>query len=170
MMRLESAHIKNFKLLENVTLRFSNDLLRPLTVIRAENGSGKTSILYALRWAMYGERGLPAAMRLTSTANPAGQPVQVQVRLDFNIFDSLSDVEQEFCLIRTCQEIPGQGDEFERRNERIRLLQHTEKGAEEIEIGSTDGLAETMVPYSLADLFFTNGDDVQGFITSGQHA
>ena len=169
-MRLESAHIKNFKLLENVTLRFSNDLLRPLTVIRAENGSGKTSILYALRWAMYGERGLPAAMRLTSTANPAGQPVQVQVRLDFNIFDSLSDVEQEFCLIRTCQEIPGQGDEFERRNERIRLLQHTEKGAEEIEIGSTDGLAETMVPYSLADLFFTNGDDVQGFITSGQHA
>ena len=40
-MRLESAHIKNFKLLENVILRFSNDLLRPLTVIRAENGSGK---------------------------------------------------------------------------------------------------------------------------------
>ena len=101
---------------------------------------------------------------------PAGQPVQVQVRLDFTISDSLSDVEQGFCLIRTCQEIPGVGDEFDRRNERIRLLQRTKKGAEEMEISSTDGLTATMVPFSLADLFFTNGDDVQGFISSGQHA
>ena len=65
-MRLESAHIKNFKLLENVDLTFSTDSQRPLTVIRAENGSGKTSILYALRWAMYGERGIPTGMRLTA--------------------------------------------------------------------------------------------------------
>ena len=169
-MRLESAHIKNFKLLENVILQFSTDLLRPLTVIRAENGSGKTSILYALRWAMYGDRGLPAPMRLTSTAKPAGQPVQVQVRLDFTISDSLSNVEQGFFLIRTCQEIPGEGDEFDRRNERIRLLRRTQRGTEEIEISSIDGLTATMIPFSLADVFFTNGDDVQGFISSGQHA
>ena len=48
-MKLESAHITNFKLLEDVSLQFSTDLTRPLTIIRAENGSGKTSILYALR-------------------------------------------------------------------------------------------------------------------------
>ena len=59
-MRLEGAYIKNFKLLEDVELLFSSDLRRPLTVIRAENGSGKTSILYALRWGMYGEKGIPA--------------------------------------------------------------------------------------------------------------
>ena len=169
-MRLVSAHIENFKLLENVILQFSTDLLRPLTVIRAENGSGKTSVLYALRWAMYGERGLPADMRLTSTAKPAGQPVQVQVRLDFAIIDSLSNVEQEFCLIRTCRETPGEGDEFDRSNERIRLLRRTNRGAEEIEISSIDGLTATMIPFSLADVFFTNGDDVQSFVSSGQHA
>ena len=54
-MRLESAHITNFKLLEDVELHFSTDSDRPLTVIRAENGSGKTSILQALRWAIWGE-------------------------------------------------------------------------------------------------------------------
>ena len=40
-MRLDSAHITNFKLLEDVEVRFSTDPDRPLTVIRAENGSGK---------------------------------------------------------------------------------------------------------------------------------
>ena len=81
-MKLESAHITNFKLLEDVSLQFSSDLARPLTVVRAENGSGKTSILYALRWAMYGENEIPPQMRLTSTAHPAGKPVQVQARID----------------------------------------------------------------------------------------
>ena len=59
-MRLDSAHITNFKLLEDIELRFSTDPSRPLTVIRAENGSGKTSILQALRWGMWGEKGIPA--------------------------------------------------------------------------------------------------------------
>jgi len=82
-MRIKSAHITNFKLLDDVSLRFSTDPRHPLTVIRAENGSGKTSILHALRWGMYGEDGIPPQMRLTSIAKPPGQSVHVQVRLDF---------------------------------------------------------------------------------------
>ncbi len=169
-MRLESAHIKNFKLLEDIELRFSNDLIRPLTVIRAENGSGKTSILYALRWGMYGEKGIPPQMRLTSTAKPTGQPVPVQVRLEFIITDPYSDVEARYRLIRTCEEIPKEGDRYERGNERRRLLRRTERGEEEIESDAIDGLILTILPFSLADVFFTNGDDVQRFISSGQQA
>ena len=62
-MRLEHAHIENFKLLEDIKLDFSTDPEKPLTVIRAENGSGKTSLLYALLWAFYGSAGLPAGVR-----------------------------------------------------------------------------------------------------------
>lgn len=57
-MKLKSAKIKNFKLLRDVRLEFSDDAKKPLTVIRAENESGKTSTLMALRWALYGQRGL----------------------------------------------------------------------------------------------------------------
>ena len=49
-MRLERVDIANFKLLENVALEFSTDRQRPLTAIRAENGSGKTSLLHAMLW------------------------------------------------------------------------------------------------------------------------
>jgi len=42
-MRLIRAEIRNFKLLEDIRLSFSIDPMKPLTVVRAENGSGKTS-------------------------------------------------------------------------------------------------------------------------------
>ena len=166
-MRLESAHITNFKLLEDVSLNFSSDLTRPLTVIRAENGSGKTSILYALRWAMYGEKAIPPQMRLTSTAKPAGRPVQVQVRVEFTTTDPYSGAEARYRLIRTCEETPGEADAYSRTPEQLRLLRRTDRGEEDIEEGK-DGLITAVLPLNLADVFFTNGDDVQRFIAGGQ--
>ena len=165
-MRLESAHIGNFKLLHDVPLTFSSDPARPLTVIRAENGSGKTSILHALRWAMYGERGIPQGMRLISTANPSGQTVTVQVRMEFTTSDPYSGLEAHYRLIRTCEETPGQGDRFTRTADRLRLLRQTDRGEEEIEEGKGSEVA-ALLPFSLAEVFFTNGDDVQRFLAGG---
>ena len=168
-MRLESAHIKNFKLLENVDLTFSTDSQRPLTVIRAENGSGKTSILYALRWAMYGARGIPTGMRLTSAARPPARPVTVQVRAEFTTTDPYSGDEVRYRLIRSCEETPGDDDSFHRSPDQLRLLRRTSAGEEDIEDGK-EGLIRKLLPLNLADVFFTNGDDVQRFISSGQQA
>ena len=168
-MRLESAHIKNFKLLENVDLTFSTDSQRPLTVIRAENGSGKTSILYALRWAMYGARGIPTGMRLTSAARPPARPVTVQVRAEFTTKDPYSGDEVRYRLIRTCEETPGEGDSVQRSRDQLRLLQRTSAGEKDIEDGK-EGLIRKLLPLNLADVFFTNGDDVQRFISTGQQA
>ena len=168
-MRLESVHIKNFKLLENVDLTFSTDSQQPLTVIRAENGSGKTSILYALRWAMYGKRGIPTGMRLTAAAKPAGRPVTVQVRTEFTTTDPYSGDEVRYRLIRSCEETPGEDDSFQRNADQLRLLRRTSAGEEDIEDGK-EGLIRKLLPPNLADVFFTNGDDVQRFISSGQQA
>ena len=55
-MKLQGSRIRNFKLLRNIDLDFSTCQDTPLTVIRAENGSGKTSTLQALRWALYGAK------------------------------------------------------------------------------------------------------------------
>ncbi len=75
-MLLRSAHIRNFKLMRDITIDFSVDPTRPLTVIRGENGSGKTTLLYAMLWGLYGMEGLPRPtsdkeLRLTSTYCPA---------------------------------------------------------------------------------------------------
>ena len=168
-MRLESAHIKNFKLLEEVDLTFSTDSQQPLTVVRAENGSGKTSILYALRWAMYGARGIPTGMRLTAAAKPPGRPVTVQVRAEFTTTDPYSGDEVRYRLIRSCEETPGEDDRFQRNPDQLRLLRRTSAGEEDIEDGK-EGLIRKLLPLNLAYVFFTNGDDVQRFISNGQQA
>jgi len=165
-LRLESANIKNFKLLENIDLRFSTDSQRPLTVIRAENGSGKTSILYALRWAMYGDKGIPPGMRLTAAAKAPGKPVTVQVRVEFTTTEPHSGDEIRYRLIRSCEETPSEDDKFDRQSERLRLLRRTPAGEEDVE----EGLIRKLLPLNLADVFFTNGDDAQRFISSGQQA
>ena len=167
-MRLESAHISNFRLLEDLSLNFSTDFAKPLTVIRAENGSGKTSILYALRWAMYGFPGIPEQMRLTSTAKPAGIPVSVQVRLEFTTVDPFSRAAASYRLIRSCDETPGEGDRYTRGPVRTRLLRLTDSGEVDITDGM-DGILNAVLPFNLKEVFFTNGDDVQRFIAGGQH-
>ena len=163
-MRIDSAHITNFKLLEDVELRFSTDLARPLTVIRAENGSGKTSILQALRWGMWGEEGIPTGMPLTSTAVPIGRSVTVQVSVDFSERDMYSGEETRYRLIRTCEETRAEGDEFQRSVPRERLLLLTDQGAVDIDEGKQARIS-AMLPLSLADVFFTDGDAVQNFVS-----
>ena len=58
-MKLIRAHFQNFRLLRRLQLDFSTDNNRKLTVIRAENESGKTTILTGLQWAFYGDDALP---------------------------------------------------------------------------------------------------------------
>ena len=168
-MRIESANIRGFKLLEHVRLQFSTQSEKPLTVIRAENGSGKTSILYALRWGMYGNDGIPEGMRLTSTAAEPGKPVSVEVQMTFADNAPLSGEEARYRLIRTCSETPLEGDNFDRDAESLRLLRITDKGEEHIGEGE-EALIAKLLPLSLADVFFTNGDDVQRFISGNQRS
>ena len=84
-MKLKSARIRNFKLLRDVRLDLSLSEERPLTVIRAENGSGKTSTLVALRWGLYGPDGLDdRSVRLSPASWPDGMDCEIEIQLDFS--------------------------------------------------------------------------------------
>ena len=58
-MKLLRAKFQNFRLLKDLELEFSSDPDKTLTVVRAANESGKTTILHALQWALYGDDALP---------------------------------------------------------------------------------------------------------------
>lgn len=164
-MRLVGVQINNFKLLEDVDIQFSAESDRPLTVIRAENGSGKTSFMAALLWAFYGMEGLPAlarGLRLTSSAAPAGRAIDVSVMVEFEHTDD-NDMKTRYRLIRTVSETPTAGDSVNRANERVRLLRITAAGEEDVQ--PADALISKFVPSHLRQVFFTNGDDVQTFIS-----
>ena len=161
-MKLLSVRVSNFKLLEDIELRFSTDPKRPLTVIRAENGSGKTSLLYALQWGVFGARGLPLEaqkLRLISSACEAGVPVTVQVMIEFEHTDD-SNISTRYRLVRTKMQTPRTDDSVEDGVESIRLLKISDQGESEVDVAMIDKL----LPLRLKDVFFTNGEDVQAFI------
>ena len=75
MLRLRRVEIKNFACFERIVIEPSVDPDRPLAVIRAENGSGKTTFLRAVRWGMYSEKGLPGDPARFSLIPPRGIPM-----------------------------------------------------------------------------------------------
>ena len=164
-MRLIRAHVQNFKLLEDVRLEFSTERHRPLTVVRAENGSGKTSLLYAFQWAFWGMGGLPSSarsLRLTSSTTPIGKATTVSVMIEFEVSDERGDTGR-YRLVRSAVETPSDGDAFARQPDRVRLLQITSAG--EDEKSSPESWTRAWMPERLREVFFTDGDSVQTFIS-----
>lgn len=138
-MKLKSARIRNFKLLRDVLLDFSDDRNRPLTVIRAENGSGKTSTLVALQWALYGKDGLEdPTMRLSPTTWPDQSPCEVSVQLDFShtlynqIAGELVPTTTDYRLVRSAVETP-EGNRPNRAEDRITLYRFIDAGLDKID-------------------------------------
>jgi len=166
--KIKSAEFKNFKLLEDVRLEFSTDPKRPLTVVRAENGSGKTSILYALLWGFFGVRGLPSSAqgkRLSPYHSVLGEPVDVQVTINFT---SGTGETIDYRLIRTVREVPTDSDLVDKRPEKLILYKETRAGLEDVP-GDAETIVGKMLPERLKNVFFTDGEDVQHFISDNTH-
>jgi DNA sulfur modification protein DndD len=174
--KLRRVAIKNFKLLRDAELRFSTDARYPLTVIRAENGSGKTSLLYALLWAFYGISGLPLPgssgdLRLSSTDWPPREPCEISVRVEFESteYETYAGEEHEtittYVLTRTVIETPAEGNTVTRQRDSLIVHAQSDQGADRLEDAAARALIRRLAPEEMKNIFFTDGDRVQRFIT-----
>ena len=168
-MKLVAVRIRNFKLLRSIDIRFGTDKGKTLTVIRAENGSGKTSFLQALRWALYGKDVLDDPLvRLSPADWPDKSPCAVSVEVDF-IHTTASSVggvtmiaETSYTLKRQVEERPA-GDVPNRSQDRVALYEKTPAGSEPI--SAAEARLAQMLPKEMVDIFFTDGDAAMTFIS-----
>src|SRR3954454_23404368 len=58
--RFEMLELEDFAIYPGLRLDFSLDDEAPLTIIRGENESGKTTLMRAFTWILFGERYVPA--------------------------------------------------------------------------------------------------------------
>ncbi|WP_082310429.1 AAA family ATPase [Nonomuraea sp. SBT364] len=171
-MLIKSVHIARFKLMRDVTIHFSVDPAKPLTVIRGENGSGKTTLLYAMLWGLYGMQGLTKVAnvdtpRLTSTFCAPGVPVNVEVEIVFEHTDDLG-TSSDYRLRRMVLETPMVDAPPRRGQDQVTLFRLTPEGDKPV--NPAEAWIERLVPQRLSDLFFTNGDDIQKFISGRVHS
>ncbi|MFC1926921.1 AAA family ATPase, partial [Chloroflexota bacterium] len=58
-MKIKEIKLSNFRLLRHEqTIKFKCEKGKPLTIIRAENRTGKTTLLTAIQWCLYGDKVL----------------------------------------------------------------------------------------------------------------
>lgn len=172
-MKLIRVEFENFRLLRNLTLEFSTDDLRKLTVIRAENETGKTTILSGVQWALYGDNALPDRGRdfrlhpIDWDTASDGKEVAISVEVDLETVSirrspkGISERKNRFRIIRSAFETID-GTKWERSPSTARLYHLSDRGSEQIDQPETYLLE--MLPPELREVFFTDGDRALSFI------
>lgn len=171
-MKLIRAEFDNFRLLRHLKLDFSTDTARKLTVIRAENETGKTTILNGLQWALYGDDALPGKgedyrLHPIDWNSSDGSRVPISVQVEFETIShrrsarGFTETIRRYRIIRSSIETLN-GSKWERFPSTIKLLHLTETGSEPID--PPEAFIEEELPPELRDVFFTDGDRALSFI------
>ena len=168
-MKLIRAEFENYRLLRQLDLDFSTDKTRKLTVIRAENESGKTTILNGLQWALYGDDALPEKGRgyrlhPIDWDTSEGKRVPISVLVDFEITKQqrsrrgIIETKEQYRIIRSVYEtLDGV-----KKDQTVNLFHLTDKGGVPIE--PPEVWIRDELPSELKEVFFTDGDRALSFI------
>jgi DNA sulfur modification protein DndD len=171
-MKLIRSEFENFRLLKRLTLDFATDNEKKLTVIRAENETGKTTILTALQWALYGDEALPGRghdYRLHPIDWDAsdGSRVPISVQVEFETTGlrrspkGLIENKRQYRIIRSTYETLN-GARWDRSPSTVKLFRLTNTGSEPID--PPEAVINEELPPELREVFFTDGDRALSFI------
>ena len=171
-MKLVRAHIENFRLLRDLTFEFATGGARNITVIRAAPESGKTTLLSALQWGLFGDSGLPnhgADYRLSPIDTPNNPPVAVtvSVEIDYEVPTRAGHV-QKYRIIRSALETPRSDGSWERGAANLHLINFTPTGTTPLD--NPEAHIRPHLPNDLREVFFTDGDRALSFIEGSRSA
>ena len=183
MLKFRRIEIENFVLFDSLDIEPSTDPKRPLTIVRAENGSGKTTLLRAIRWGMYGERGLPGD-RQRFGVQPASwkigdNPVRTRVSLEFETDGSNRHDHHgkptitAYLLTRSVTTIgrpvpDSRRTDFYRSDEQTQLMIQ-ERGTWAPYTEGVDTVVEKLLPFGLRDFFVMDADEATDFVGGSEN-
>lgn len=171
-LKLIRAKFHNFRLLRDLEVDFSTEADRNLTVLRAANETGKTTILIALQWALYGDDALPGKgedyrLHPIDWNVSDSRRVQIDVVVEFETISSsrsthgTRQMKKRYRVVRTAVEQLHE-NRCDRTPSTAKLFELTETGAEPIDY--PEALIADELPTELREVFFTDGDRALSFI------
>ena len=174
-MRLVRAKFTNFRLLRDLTLDLNAGKDKRLVVLRASNESGKTTVLNALQWGLYGDEALPRR-RTEFRLHPidwdvdredATVPISVEIVFETLLTHTSRRTGQTrtdstmYRLIRSTHETI-RGQTWRPGPTTVSLFQLTPQGDDQI--SQPEAIIEAELPSILREVFFTDGDRALSFI------
>lgn len=177
-MRLINAKFTNFRILRDLELDFGTRE-QNLFVIRAENESGKTTMLNALQWALYGDDALPAKRREYrlhpidwDVSRGARVPISVEVVFETKTARrsrtyGFTETVRTYRIIRSTYDMALESG-WDPGPASVRLFEVTPNGNKPIE--PPEAMIRDSLPTQLREIFFTDGDRALSFIEANVSA
>ncbi len=170
-MKLLRAEFNNFRLLRDLELVFSTDPDKRLTVIRAANESGKTTILHGLQWALYGDDALPGKgknfrLHPIDWDKDQNEHVSITVAVDFEVMkyrrtdEEPQEIHHRFRIVRSAFEYTNSKEPRSASTVKLYELKNSQQEV----IDEPETLISKRWPIELKNIFFTDGDRALSFI------
>ena len=184
MLLIRRIEITNFVCFDHIEIEPSRNSEKPLTVIRAENGSGKTTLLRAIRWGMYGEKGLPGNQSHFSLHpaewRPDANGIETSVAILFETDGSSRNhpegkprntvYELRRSVTTVAKEPSKQGEpDFRRMSEEAQLLIEEPDGSWLPYEPGVDRVIEELLPLALQDFFVMDADEAADFVGGSEN-
>jgi DNA sulfur modification protein DndD len=167
----ESLQVENFALYPFAEIRFSKEEQNPLTIIRGENESGKTTLMRAFVWSLFGEDALPHIPEVRHPLRPVwskdGESIETTVKISFLVSSEKGSSRYRLSRRVTTTE---QNRKVDYGEEQLRLL----KFAGDEWLDQTDSLHLLQRKYfrpELRDFYFIDADKAVEFVggPEGRH-
>jgi len=156
-MKLDYIKVTNFRQFYGTqTIEFSKSADRNVTVIHGENGFGKTALLNAFSWCLYGKINLPQDHILvnerTEGEAPAGSKLRVSVEMAFR------DKNNQYSVVRN---LDGQvvNGEFKPLGENVLVSYVDEVGKTQVPKNAQNTI-DQILPESMSPYFFFDGERI----------
>ncbi len=171
MIQFLEIELSNFAIYPRALFRFSTDPSKPLTLIRGENASGKTTLMRAFLWVLFGKEGLQSPGTMASALRPVwaptGEPVATRVRLAFQQVQGNRSV--RFNLVRrTTTTGRGNGDIGE---ETVTLARQDADGQFKPQTEAAVEVLHGIIRPEMRDFYFIDADKAVDYIggSEGNH-
>ena len=149
-MKIESLRINNFRRFYGEhRIKFSIDEKKPFTIIHAENGTGKTNLLNAINWVLYGSmlEGTRGANEIINTTHILEKKSSAYAEIRLSILDDNNEI-IKFIRRKT--------------NKKDSVLK-AYQGDEEIPVADRNikKNIEALIPKELSRYFFFHGEGIK---------
>jgi len=169
-MIIKNVEIKNWGRYPSVDIPLQVDKGRNVVLIRARNNNGKTTLFYALKWALFGEKGLAGHGKQTeaiswinrqAAADGDGE-MFVELIMEIGGRDYRLQRKQKFYQTNTGDDIREDG------GEELQIFDQ-ERGETVADAGDTprkkqNWIHQKIIPERVSQFFFFDGEDIKRYM------
>ena len=158
MISFKKLNIKNFIRFKDLSINFSDDSSKPITLVYGINGAGKTTIMRAVRWALIGDTGDKGFNSFSDLLNREAQDngdYNYSADLYFDYGNDKYHISRSASLKEGIT-IPAKDKDFNTRTD-------LSMNGVQISANKVEETVELIFPKDLLNFYFFDGEDLRDY-------